>query len=134
MNRRQMKRLIVSLMLISSLVHAESRKMAWIRRAAGVTACGLSMFDMAQSAKYTGHGGIVEGNGLLAGPGGRANLGAMTGVKIGVCATPLILGELGAKYHSKALTELGLIGGIGSAVVSGVVVMHNQGVIKREGK
>lgn len=127
-----MKNIIVSLMLLLSLstAHAESRKMAWVRRIAGISACGLSMWDMAQSAKYTGHGGITEANGLLAGPGGRANIGTMAGIKIGVCAAPLVLGELGTKYHSKALTSLGLIGGIGSAAVSGAIVMHNKSVLK----
>lgn len=114
--------------------YTEGHPHAMIRRLVGVAACGLSMWDMAQSAKYTGRGGIVEANGLLAGTNGRANIGTMAGVKIGMCAAPIILGELGAHWHSSALTNLGLVGSAGSAAVSGAVVLHNQSVIARQGK
>lgn len=108
---------------------AEGRKHTIIRRLTGVAACGLSMWDMAQSARHTGIGGITEANGILAGRGGRADIGRMAGIKIGVCVAPLVIGEIGARWHSSALTNLGLAGGLGSSVVSGMVVLHNQQVL-----
>lgn len=109
--------------------YTEGRKHAMVRRVVSVAACGLSMWDFAQTANHVGHGGIVEGNPLLANANGTANLGMMAGAKIGMCAAPFVLGELGAHWHSSALTNAGLIGSIGDAAVSSAVVTHNESVL-----
>ncbi|MGH9593999.1 MAG: hypothetical protein ACRD5L_12975 [Bryobacteraceae bacterium] len=106
----------------------ESAKHKLIRRLVGAAACGLSAMDGVQSAQHIGTAGIVEGNPALSNQG-QLRTGRMIGLKIGMCAAPLAIGEFGAARRNKALEELGLWTGIGSAGVSAAVIAHNHSVL-----
>jgi hypothetical protein len=110
----------------------ESSRHKLIRRVVGAAACGLSMWDLAQTSKHVGRNGITEGNGLLSNANGTANLGAMSGLKIGFCAGPLVIGELGSHFHSSAMTNVGLFGSGASAAVGAFTVAHNQSVLNQQ--
>jgi hypothetical protein len=115
--------------------YEESGRHRAIRWAIGAAACGLSAYDATMTVRYTGHGGIVESNGLYAGgANGAARVGPMIGLKLGMCATPLVIGELGRHFHSQMGTDMGLIGSAGVAGANTLVIKHNLGVLKGSGK
>lgn len=122
---------IVIVLALALTCHAESRKVAWARRAIGITACGLSAWDGAMSAHYLdgGHysargGMLVESNGMLANPNGTIRVGRMVGFKVGACLAPFA-----AEFFPSDYRPFGTIVGGAAAGVYGFTVFHNYRVL-----
>lgn len=122
-----MRKFAVTLVLLMTTVHAESRWHKWTRRTVAAAACAASAVDGYTSATRIDGTSFVETNPMLRNGNGSVNVGRMVSLKIGICAAPFVVGELG----NESMKSSALVGASGSLGVFTWINAHNRIVFQQ---
>jgi hypothetical protein len=114
-----MKTPVVCLLVALLPITANANDHKWLRRMTAAASCALSAYDAIQTSHYVGTQGITERNPVGSGP-------ALWNIKAGTCVIPIVVGET-SKSPIMKNSMMGI--SIGSAVMFGTTIYHNQGVI-----
>ena len=112
--------------LIAVLVIPVHAAPQWLKRVAVAGACAASMLDYSSTVSAVNRG-AYESNPLLAGPHGP-RYGGMLGLKLGACATQVVVSEL-VRHHSGM--DRALIGASAAQIgLFGWSAHHNSGIAR----
>jgi hypothetical protein len=122
-----MRKFAVMVVLLITTLHAESRWHKWARRTIAAAACAASAVDGYTSANRIDGYTLVEANPMLRNGNGSVNVGRMVSLKIGMCAAPFLVGELG----NESMKSSALVGASGSLGVFTWINAHNRVVFQQ---
>ena len=120
-----MGKFVVMILLLAGMGQAESRFGKWTRRALTAAACAASAVDGYNSAMKVDGARFTESNPLLRNANGSVNIGRMVGLKVGMCAAPIILGEFG---RGETMKRSATFDAGGSLAIFTWIDIHNHAV------